>query len=127
MRRAGREFALAWPYGKLPTPEVEGDTATYAEVLPDVDLTVRAEADGFGHLLIVKTPEAAADPRLARIDLGMTTDGLKVAEDATGAIVAEDAEVGGTVFEAGKPSMWDSAAVEEAASKKQVPPLSRSR
>ncbi|WP_416979053.1 LamG domain-containing protein [Streptomyces sp. T028] len=121
MQRAGREFALTWPYGKLPAPEVEGDTATYAEVLPGVDLTVRAEADGFGHLLVVKTPEAAADPRLAKVDLGMTTDGLKVAEDATGAIVAEDSVVGGTVFQAGKPSMWDSAAVEEAAKKKQGP------
>lgn len=121
MQRAGREFALTWPYGKLPAPKVEGDTATYADALPGVDLTVRAEADGFGHLLVVKTPEAAADPKLARLDLGMTTDGLKVAEDATGAIVAEDAVVGGTVFQAGKPAMWDSAAVEEAASKKQGP------
>ncbi|MFI7497870.1 LamG domain-containing protein [Streptomyces sp. NPDC049687] len=121
MQRAGREFALTWPYGKLPAPKVEGDTATYAEVLPGVDLTVRAEADGFGHLLVVKTPEAAADPRLAKVDLGMTTDGLKVAEDATGAIVAEDSVVGGTVFHAGKPSMWDSAAVEEAATRKQGP------
>ncbi|MEU3275791.1 LamG domain-containing protein [Streptomyces antibioticus] len=121
MRRAGREFALSWPYGDLPAPKVEGDTATYAEVLPGVDLTVRAEADGFGHLLVVKTPEAAADSRLAKVDLGMSTDGLKVAEDATGAIVAEDAVVGGTVFEAGRPAMWDSAAVEESASRKQGP------
>ncbi|MET9967742.1 LamG domain-containing protein [Streptomyces sp. NPDC006356] len=121
MQRAGREFALTWPYGKLPAPRVEGDTATYADALPGVDLTVRAEADGFGHLLVVKTPEAAADQRLARLDLGMTTDGLKVAEDATGAIVAEDAAVGGTVFQAGKPAMWDSAAVAEEAARKQGP------
>ncbi|MDX2676806.1 LamG domain-containing protein [Streptomyces sp. NY05-11A] len=121
MERAGREFALTWPYGDLPTPTVQGDTATYVDALPGVDLTVRAEADGFGHLLVVKTPQAAADPKLARLDLGMTTDGLKVAEDASGAIVAEDAAVGGTVFQAGKPSMWDSAAVEEAAAKEQGP------
>ncbi|WP_327694871.1 LamG domain-containing protein [Streptomyces sp. NBC_00459] len=121
MRRAGREFALTWPYGKLPAPSIDGDTATYAEVLPGVDLTVRAEADGFGHLIVVKTPEAAADSRLARLDLGMTTDGLKVAEDATGAILAEDAVVGGTVFQAGKPAMWDSAAVEESAAREQGP------
>ncbi|MEY7976257.1 LamG domain-containing protein, partial [Streptomyces pilosus] len=121
MQRAGREFALSWPYGKLPEPRVDGDTATYAEALPGVDLAVRAETDGFGHLLVVKTPEAAADPRLARLDLGMTADGLKVTEDATGAIVAEDAVVGGTVFQAGKPAMWDSAAVREAAAAKQGP------
>lgn len=121
MQRAGREFALTWPYGKLPAPTVDGDTATYADALPGVDLTVRAEADGFGHLLVVKTPEAAADPKLARLDLGMTTDGLKVAENASGAIVATDAAVGGTVFEAGKPAMWDSAAVQEATAKRQGP------
>ncbi|WP_330345372.1 LamG domain-containing protein [Streptomyces longwoodensis] len=121
MQRAGREFALTWPYGELPAPRVEGETATYVDALPGVDLTVRAETDGFGHLLVVKTPEAAADPRLAALDLGLTTDGLKVAEDATGAIVAEDAVVGGTVFEAGKPAMWDSAAVREAAAKEDGP------
>ncbi|MGW5771350.1 LamG domain-containing protein [Streptomyces longwoodensis] len=121
MQRAGREFALTWPYGKLPAPRIEGETATYVDALPGVDLTVRAETDGFGHLLVVKTPEAAADPRLAALDLGLTTDGLKVAEDATGAIVAEDAVVGGTVFEAGKPAMWDSAAVQEAAAKEDGP------
>lgn len=119
MQRAGRKFALTWPYGKLPAPRIEGDTATYTDALPGVDLAVRAEVDGFGHLLVVKTPEAAADPRLARLDLGMSTDGLKVAEQASGAIVAEDAAVGGSVFEAGKPTMWDSAAVSEAATKDQ--------
>ncbi|MGP4010192.1 LamG domain-containing protein [Streptomyces sp. 4N124] len=121
IRRAGRELALTWPYGKLPAPRVEGDTATYVDALPGVDLTVRAEADGFGHLLVVKTPEAAADPKLTRLDLGLATDGLRVAENAGGAIVAEDAEVGGTVFEAGRPAMWDSAAVEESAARSQGP------
>ncbi|MFD7973206.1 LamG domain-containing protein [Streptomyces clavifer] len=121
MNQAGREMALTWPYGKLPAPSLDGDTATYKEALPGVDLTVRAEADGFGHLLVVKTPEAAADPRLARLDLGLKTDGLKVEEDASGAIRAEDAAVGGTVFEAGKPVMWDSAAVKEAAARAQGP------
>ena len=115
MRRAGRELSLSWPYGELPAPKVKGGTATYVDALPGVDLTMRAEADGFGHLLVVKTPEAAADPRIATLDLGLTTDGLKVRENADGAILAEDAEVGGTVFQAGKPAMWDSAATEEAA------------
>ncbi|OEJ96308.1 LamG domain-containing protein [Streptomyces thermolilacinus] len=119
LRRAGREFALTWPYGKLPAPELKGDTATYADALPGVDLTVRAETDGFAHLLVVKTPDAAADPRLARIDLGMTAKGLKVSKDPSGALKAEDTAVGGTVFQAGKPTMWDSASVQEATTKPQ--------
>ncbi|MEO3974994.1 LamG domain-containing protein [Streptomyces sp. CAU 1734] len=121
MERAGRVMALTWPYGKLPAPVVEGDTATYPDALPGVDLTVRAQADGFGHLLIVKTPEAAADPRVAKLDLGLSTDGLNVVEDASGALKAEDSAVGGTVFEAGKPTMWDSASVREAAAAKAGP------
>ncbi|WP_381797785.1 LamG domain-containing protein [Streptomyces niveus] len=114
LNQAGRELALTWPYGKLSAPVLDGGSATYKDALPGVDLTLRAEADGFGHLLVVNTPEAAADPRLVSLELGLKTDGLKVAEDASGAIKAEDAAVGGTVFEAGKPVMWDSAAVKEA-------------
>ncbi|MFJ2171561.1 LamG domain-containing protein [Streptomyces sp. NPDC087851] len=113
LRQAGRELSLAWPYGELPAPVLDGESATYKDVLPGVDLAVRAEADGFGHLLVVNTPEAAANPKLAKIDLGLETDGLTVTEDASGALKAEDAAVGGTVFEAGKPVMWDSAAVKE--------------
>ncbi|MFK0068751.1 LamG domain-containing protein [Streptomyces sp. NPDC091046] len=117
LRRAGRELSLSWPYSDLQTPTVEGDAATFPEVLPGVDLTVRAEADGFGHLLVVKTPEAAANPQLKTIDLGLSTKGLNLAENAAGALVAEDAAVGGAVFEAGRPAMWDSSAQTELAAK----------
>lgn len=113
LRRAGREMSLTWPDGVLPAPKIEGSTATYAEVHPGVDLVVRAEADGFGHLLVVKTPQAAAAPEIAKIALGLKTVGLKVSEDASWAIAAKDEAVDGTVFEAGKPKMWDSAATAE--------------
>ncbi len=121
LNQAGRELALTWPYGELSAPVLDGASATYKDALPGVDLTVRAEADGFGHLLVVNTPEAAADPRLAKLELGLDTDGLTVTETASGALKAEDAAVGGTVFEAGKPAMWDSAAVKEAESGPQGP------
>ncbi|MCZ7431105.1 LamG domain-containing protein [Streptomyces sp. WMMC1477] len=110
MRKAGREFSLTWPGGRLPEPSVEGDTATYTDVLPGVDLLVRAEVDGMGHFLVVKTPEAARNPALKRIELGMGTQGVKVEENASGALRMTDSAVGGTVFEAGQPVMWDSAA-----------------
>jgi hypothetical protein len=121
MNQAGRELALTWPYGELSAPVLEGETATYKDALPDVDLVLRAEADGFGHLLVVRTPEAAADPRLARLDLGLKTSGLKMQEATSGALLAKDAAVGGTVFEAGKPVMWDSAATKEADARSQGP------
>ncbi|MEE1928774.1 LamG domain-containing protein [Streptomyces sp. TRM 70351] len=110
MRTAGREFSLTWPGGALPEPRIDGDSATYEEVLPGVDLVARAETDGMGHLLVVKSAEAARNPELERIEIGMGTRGLEVEEDTSGALRVVDSAVGGTVFEAGQPVMWDSAA-----------------
>ncbi|MCU8589115.1 LamG domain-containing protein [Streptomyces sp. A13(2022)] len=108
MRRAGREYALTWLDGSLPAPQVNGDTARYAEVLPGVDLAVRAEPEGFSHYLIVKSAEAAASPALDGIELGIATQGLTVRETDGGALQATDSAVGGTVFESSGPLMWDS-------------------
>ncbi|MET8527945.1 LamG domain-containing protein [Micromonospora sp. NPDC005172] len=71
LSRNGRSFSLSWP-GGLPQPAVSGDAATYADVLPGTDLVLRATRTGFTHVLVVKTPEAAANPRLRelRFDLG---------------------------------------------------------
>jgi hypothetical protein len=67
LSRSGRRMSLSWP-GKLPVPVLTGDTAEYRGVLgPDVDLRVRVTAEGVPHALVVKTPSAAADPRLALV------------------------------------------------------------
>ncbi|MFI6645725.1 LamG domain-containing protein [Streptomyces sp. NPDC050504] len=108
MSKAGREYALTWPGGPLPKPKVSGNTALYEEVGPGVDLAVRAEAEGFGHYVIVKSAEAAANPELSRIELDLTAKGLTVQETGSGGIRAVDAAVGGTVFEAARAVMWDS-------------------
>ncbi|MEU8357453.1 LamG-like jellyroll fold domain-containing protein [Nonomuraea sp. NPDC048882] len=96
---------LTWP-GKLPEPVLDGDTATYREVLPEVDLTVRATPRGFTHVLVVRTAEAARDPRLAEIRFGMKTAGVKVRETGTGALVATGKD-GGVAFQAAPATMWD--------------------
>lgn len=109
MSRAGREYALTWPGGKLPAPSVQGNVARYEEVLPGVDLAVRAEVEGFGHYFIVKSAEAAANAELNSIELDLTTKGLRVEKAPGGGMRAVDAAVGGTVFEAARAVMWDSA------------------
>ncbi|MPZ84622.1 MAG: hypothetical protein GEV28_31250 [Actinophytocola sp.] len=76
MAAQGKELTLFWP-GPLPDPRVEGDTATYSEVLPGVDLRLRATDRGFGHDIVVKSREAAASPALARITLGLETAGVR--------------------------------------------------
>lgn len=56
-------MSLAWP-GTLPRPRIEGDTAVYESVLPDVDLRMRALTDDFSWVLVVKSATAAMNPAL---------------------------------------------------------------
>ncbi|MBB6037841.1 LamG domain-containing protein [Phytomonospora endophytica] len=104
----GGALSLSWPGGALPAPVVAGSLATYPEVFPGVDLAVQAEPVGFSWVLVVKTPEAAADPALATVAVDIAATGLTVTENpATGHIEVADA-TGNLVFEAGQAIMWDS-------------------
>jgi hypothetical protein len=108
MVRAGRKLSLSWPT-PLPAPALSGSTATYKDVITGVDLQLRADVDGFSHLLVVKTREAAQNPQLSKLKFTTATTGVTVHEDADGGLQAVDAGGGGTVFEAQQPLMWDSA------------------
>ncbi|KMS83767.1 laminin G [Streptomyces regensis] len=114
IQQDGRSLSLDWP-DKLPKPKVDGSTATYAGVLPGVDLKVTASAEGFSHVLVVKNAKAAANPELAEVRLPVDTSSVKLKETGDGGLTATDAGAGGTVFEAPQPVMWDSshAAVDE--------------
>ncbi|MEV0663876.1 LamG-like jellyroll fold domain-containing protein [Actinomadura luteofluorescens] len=109
MTRDGRKLALSWPEA-LPEPTLFGDTAVYSGVAgPDVDLRLRAQADGFAHVLVIKTAEAAKDPRVASLALAMSTTRLSVSEEqSSGVLKATDTSSGAVVFEAPSPFMWDS-------------------
>ncbi|MEI5011388.1 LamG domain-containing protein [Streptomyces sp. PmtA] len=107
MDRAGKWMSVSWP-GVLPKPEVEGSTAKFVDVLPGVDLTVTADVDGFSHLLVVKSAKAAENPRLAEINLPVSTHGVALRANPGGGVVAVDEAADGPVFEAAQPQMWDS-------------------
>lgn len=109
MTRAGRTMALSWPK-PLPTPTLDGDTAVYEGVAgPDVDLRLRAQGDGFAHVLVVKTAEAAKNPLVTKLALALSTTRLAVAEEqSSGVLKATDPGSGAVVFEAPPPVMWDS-------------------
>ncbi|MGW5558774.1 LamG-like jellyroll fold domain-containing protein [Micromonospora sp. NPDC003944] len=93
----------------LPAPTLSGPTATYAEVLPGVDLTVRVDTEGsFSHVFVVKNRQAAANPRLAALDLATATKGVELTADSAGNITGRD-RGGRTVLTAPAPTMWDSA------------------
>jgi hypothetical protein len=103
----GRELKLGWPTA-LPEPRLDGATATYAEVLPDVDLKLTALSTGYTSVLVVKAAEAAKNPALATIRMTVSRGGLDIAPTADGGFVARDNE-GTPVFESPAGRMWDSA------------------
>jgi hypothetical protein len=103
----GVELALSWPHS-LPAPTMAGDTATYPDVLPGVDLRVRAGFRGFGHELVVRNRQAAANPDLAKITFGLSVVGARLTADDAGNLSGRN-EAGATVFAAPAPLMWDTA------------------
>ncbi|GHF76293.1 hypothetical protein GCM10018790_62790 [Kitasatospora xanthocidica] len=107
MARAGKELKLSWPK-PLPKPTLNGATAEYASILPDVDLRLSATKTGFTQVIVVHTPEAAKNPELDRLRLGLHGEGLTFSQEADGTLKAKDPSGGGTVFEAPVPVMWDS-------------------
>ncbi|MEV4683263.1 FG-GAP-like repeat-containing protein [Streptomyces kurssanovii] len=113
MIREGRAVTLTWPHGKLPEPTVNGRTATYANVLPGVDLTATADDVSFSHALVVKTPKAAKNPAVRSIEFGLQTKGLQVTQGEAGEILAKTPSRN-AVFAAPQPHMWDSAGSETA-------------
>ncbi|MGW2354957.1 LamG-like jellyroll fold domain-containing protein [Actinacidiphila glaucinigra] len=102
-----RSLSLGWP-GALPTPVLDGPSATYPEVLPGVDLRMTATVDGVRQVLIVKNAQAAENPELEKIEFSLATDGLTVQNRAGGGLDAID-EDGNSVFRSPAAQMWDSA------------------
>ncbi len=105
--RNGRTLSFTWPQA-LPKPTLAGNVATYANVLPDVDLQLKAEVEGFSQLLVVKTPAAAQHPDLATLRFKLDTVGLNVTKDATTGLLTAANPAGEIVFTSPNPVMWDS-------------------
>ncbi|MEU6380317.1 DNRLRE domain-containing protein [Streptomyces sp. NPDC046909] len=104
----GHTMTLSWP-GALPEPVVEEDRALYQEVFPGVDLLLTARDSGFSHVLIVKTPAAAASSQVAELSYGLSSPDLTFTIDPlTDAVYAKDAD-GKEIAVSPTPYMWDSA------------------
>jgi hypothetical protein len=102
----GKFVELGWA-GVLPTPSVDGATATYTEVMPGTDLRVTATATGFSEVLVVKTRHAAVNGSLARLNFKLTTKGVAASHSAGGGVDVVDS-AGRVLFAAPAPMMWDS-------------------
>ena len=97
---------LGWPT-TLPTPVLDGASATYPEVFAGVDLVVTVDADGFRQVLVVKDPQAAQNPALRRLRFPLRADGLSLRTTPDGTTIATDS-AGQPVFVAATPVMWES-------------------
>jgi hypothetical protein len=104
----GKTFALSWPTA-LPKPVVAGDTATYLDILPGVDLAVQATRTGYNHVLKVKTAEAAANPALAKVGYRVSGE-LKIRSTVSGTLELVDSKGKAQPFGSYGSTMWDSAA-----------------
>lgn len=111
MAKGDKNIALSWPK-VLPAPTLAGDSATYAEVEPGIDLVVHAKPEGFSQVLVVKNKEAAKSSLLQRVKFDASTKGLKLGKDEAGnAKVTDDS--GNNVFTSASPLMWDSSSGNE--------------
>ncbi len=97
--------SMTWPTA-LPVPSVKGDTAVYADVLPGVDLRVRATVGGFQHVLVIKNRKAAANPALKVVHYGLTVTGAALRQRAGGGLDAVSPDGSVTSLSSGA-LMWD--------------------
>ncbi|WP_329227963.1 ricin-type beta-trefoil lectin domain protein [Streptomyces canus] len=104
---AGHSMSLTMPFA-LPAPQVSGDTALYAAVLPGVDLSVSVtDQGGFSDVLVVHDAKAATDPRVRRLAVTMDTNGLDLAPTSSGGMTAKGPD-GSVAYTSPPPLMWDS-------------------
>lgn len=101
-----RTLSFGWPGVTLPAPVLDGDRATYPEVLPGVDLVLTADTDTFSEVLVVKNRTAAANPALRSLRFSVAAPGLRL-RAGNGGVQAVDPS-GRPVFASAQPQMWDS-------------------
>ena len=113
-----------WAAGPLPAPLVDGPRATYAEVLPGVDLVLTATVTGFAEALVVKDAVAARSPALEAVRFGVAST------DTTSKAVAGGRDFtdahGGRGMRIGAATWWDSRFADASATGPGGPGFSRS-
>lgn len=104
---SGTSVGLGLPV-VLPTPLLSGDTATYVEVLPGVDVVARVGVDTVSTFVVVKTRQAGLDPvvRALRFALSGSSQGTARVSGAGEVVVPDGA--GRDRVRVSAAAMWDS-------------------
>ncbi|MGW2018751.1 DNRLRE domain-containing protein [Streptomyces sp. NPDC001927] len=100
-------MALTWD-GVIPEPIVSGSRILYPEILPGADLVITADDGGFAQVLVVKSRQAASDPRVARLSYGLWSMSMDFRIDPVTGVLTGTRD-GKDVLESATPLMWDSA------------------
>jgi RHS repeat-associated protein len=99
----GQRTSVSWK-GPLPEPVLDGRTATYPEVLPGVDIVVKAQMTGYEQYFVAKDRDAL--DRITKLTLPIDTGKLTATADAAGGLTFKDGK-GRAVGRAQAPEMWD--------------------
>ena len=101
-------FVVGWP-GRLPTPVLEGPTATYRQVAPGRDLRIKALPGGIETYLDITEAPAGVSKNGLEVALPVSTDGLLLASDGGGGVLVQDARSKALVGIGGRARIWDAA------------------
>lgn len=105
MSAEGHEVGVQWE-GVLPQPTIDGDTVTYAEVRPGVDLVLTSTPTGYTKALVIRDAAAARGLVDDPAHLSVSGNGLTFTTNADGHAVASDGS--GPVFTSAPAVVWDS-------------------
>jgi hypothetical protein len=107
--KQGHSVVQSWPFGDLPEPAIDGDTATYPSVLPGVDLIQVVRQTGVSQVLKIYTAEAAQDPRVAKMRFFLDTRNAEIKDNTAGTgISAVDETTGKLALHTAEGQWWDS-------------------
>ncbi|MCG8924058.1 LamG-like jellyroll fold domain-containing protein [Lentzea sp. CC55] len=121
LAKGDAEIGFGWETD-LPPARISGQTVTYPEVLPGVDLELQASLTGFAQNLVVKNAEAAKNPKLRKFTFkshvkntkitgpGQATSRSAESADPANGLVVSGAD-GKQVFSGDASRMWDSSEV----------------
>ncbi|MHC6219204.1 hypothetical protein [Arthrobacter sp. MMS24-S77] len=122
----GHSIRQSWPFGILPEPVVQGNTATYSSVLPGVDLIQVTHKTGVSQVLKIATAAAAKDPRVSQMRILLDAQNASVQTEAGGGLEAKGKDTGSTELRTAAGQWWDSSQTGASATDPGGPGITRS-